>query len=341
MRWLLVDENSLGYDLSDFEAVAAFVRSRPNAIHFIFTRSTNITLFAESLSGPNVHYLGYPKRKPGPHDRLAELSQALGVDPVNVRRFSDLPQYVADAKLIGKRLAPSGRGYFNVSAELVASYEDELRTIAARCTTQRVALAIVSGVKALSDVGRTLAQQQEEGRRQSFPWSHVATTVARLQQHVAPFDCSILPLSVQYGLRAGVRRETTDASTLSGLSPAIEVFDSVEWTDAVEQQAAFYVAAKQFAESQQLPLVVIGNASTYLHLLLGVLGTPGAVAVGLHSYPVGDPRDGRAYWETVAEQLPDFWAFRQQSAGDWGSVATAIADQLSELLVKRLTTTTS
>jgi hypothetical protein len=105
----------------------------------------------------------------------------------------------------------------------------------------------------------------------------------------------------------------------------IRTFDDVDWTDNPLQQVAFYQAVKQVARQ---PTVTIGNASTYLHLMLGAVGTFEQMMVALHDAPVSSPRDGRSYWEGVPAHVPQLSVFRQDAPGEWSYVSENITQRL-------------
>ncbi|MGC4086732.1 MAG: hypothetical protein QM756_02320 [Polyangiaceae bacterium] len=334
MKFLLHDSDSLGYDFRDFEAVVSLVQANSTDDFFIYTRATNIDLFAHTLSGPNVHYIGYAKHAFA-NDSLAGLCAALAIPSERVRPFASLYAELGSlAKLRTGELVPSGASYLKPPPALVENYLARLRAVASSFVPLRVVFAVVSGLKPKSDVGESQATRYEEGRRQTYPLEEIAQVARHVQDVTSPRGLAFVPLCVQYGNRREVAEGVARVNQTCGLKYPIQVVDDVDWDASPHQQAACYAALKQFASESGVPTIAYGNASTYLHLILASAGAFDAIAVALHGYPVEHPRDGRAYLRELSEHLDWFQTFTQERAGSWDDVTVAIQRDVERAIAR-------
>jgi len=335
-RYLIRDGNSLGYDFRDFEAVLAFAAAHANDSLYIYTRASNIELFAATLAGDQVSYIGYPKREPA-FERLATLSARLGVEPANSLSFRALHAAVQNRpKLPSGYLLPSADGYLRSIPALVDRYHAQLVELAAEYSAQRVVFAVVSGLKPESELGADHSARAEEGRRQTFPLSSVVRVVGQVQRALQPLGVAFVPLYVQYGSRNDVLSQLAEANRSSDLCSPLRLLLDVDWDSQPQQQAACYSAIQRYSRERKLPAVALGNASTYQHLILGAVGGFDAMAVALHGYEVAHAGDGRAYWDELSRALPFLRTFRQECPGVWDGVASAMDAYLKRTVLERL-----
>jgi hypothetical protein len=327
-RYLLYDGDSLGYDFRDFEAVLEFCRARANDPLFIYTRSSNIDLFSNTLFHPRVTYLGY-SRGDSPREPASSVARRLGVDAEASFAFGDLHALVSNRpKLSTGHLIPNPSGYLEVPRALVEHYLGRLEAAARELGARQTVFAVVSGLKPESDVGKDAEQRHEEGRRQTYPLERIADVAMHLQRSLDARGIAVVPLCVQYGDRAELSATLAEIQAEKGLAHPLRIVEDVDWNDGPLQQAAFYAALRRHGAEHHSPVVVFGNASTYLHLIFASAGGFDAMAVALHGYPVQHPRDGRAYWEDVASHSRSLRTFRQMHAGEWDDVTEAICEYL-------------
>lgn len=331
MACLLFDADSLGYDLRDFESVLDFAERHPGEQLVVVTRASNIELFSTSLCGSHVTYVGYSKYAGRPDPQ--EVARSLGISSPRMLSFAETHSFVEGRNKGAAAVPlPNGRSYLRAPEALVERFVQQLRALAASAHPLRPCFAIVSGLKPYSDVGETAAQHIEEGRRQTFPLERVFAVTKHVQEALAPNGGMLLPLCVQYGPRSEVRAHVERLNDEFRLSNPVGIFEDVDWDSQVHQHVAFYQALRQTG----IPVISYGNASTYLHAILGSVGTFDAMAVALHGYPAANARDGRGYWIEAALALPSLATFQQSIPGEWLDVSSQMASWLTAQCVERM-----
>jgi hypothetical protein len=327
-RYLLYDGDSLGYDFRDFEAVCEFSRVHPGDTLFVYTRSSNIELFTNTLTRPQVRYLGYSKHD-SPRSPPSSLAEQLGIEADATLAFEELHSLVSNrAKSSSGHLIPNPAGYLELPRTLVERYQERLEAMARELGTPRTVFAVVSGLKPTSDVGEDAEQRLEEGRRQTYPLERIAEVANLLQRSLGNRGVALVPLCVQYGDRTEIAAALAEIQAGQRLEHPLRLIEDIDWNDQPLQQAAFYAALRRYGAEHRSPVVTFGNASTYLHLILAAVGGFGAMAVALHGYPLQHPRDGRAYWEELASRSRNLRTFRQSTPGDWDEVTRAMCEHL-------------
>lgn len=330
MPFLLFDANSLGYDIRDFESVKNFADLHRHEELVVITRATNIELLANNLS--RAVFVGYPKEglRPNPMD----LASKLGIGDSQVLSFAQTHVYVTHrVKAADGSPLPSLQPYLFPQEALVQQYSHQLSELVSQSAPDRVAFALISGLKPMSDVGETVEERLEEGRRQTLPFEHVFRVTKNVQATLAGEGVRVMPLCVQYGPRSRVRAMLDHLNAEWDLLHPVRIFEDVDWDSHVHQQAAFYCALRRLG----LPIVVYGNAASFLHVLLATVGQVDAMAIALHGYSVSHARDGRHYWRSACDVLPTLKLFEQTVPGEWSEVSRRMGEWITAALMRRFT----
>jgi hypothetical protein len=336
---LLHDTCSLGYDLRDFEVALDFMNSEANEQFLIYTDERNIEIFQNSISTRQVQFKGYSKGSFSTKE-LSNLirSNAIGSDAIF--SFSDLCAKFPDkAKLISGSLKPSLKPYLNPPKNLVGLYKEFLNELSSCYDNRIVVFAIVSGLKPLSDVGRTPKEQKLEGGRQTYPFQEIADILKFIQDSFIQEEVVFIAISAQYGEPCSIRYLVERVSKDISLKFPIQVFEDVDWSDRPEQQAAFFRAIHERACDLRIPSVAFGNASTYQHLIIAATGGFHVSGVALDSYDKPPVRDGRPYWKDLSRgELPGLRAFQQahDNPGNWKPVTEDMKNYLKDSILSYL-----
>ncbi len=320
MRYLLYDSNSLGYDLRDFEAVLEFVLQHPNDNVYVCTDARNIPLFQATRAASRIRYYGYPART-DPGIFLDILCNHLSIPSDEMISFSGVHECIDKTR----ECLPSGflvpyEPYFHLPTDVVAELVPIVERFVELVKPYRAAFLLVSGLKMVSDVGDTLDERVEEGRRQTYPLDDIAKIIERLAEPARILGRVLVPICIQYGDPDEVQAALERMNSSVKLPVPVQWVGEVDWTDDILHQAAFYRALQLVASRGSIPLMTLGNASTYGHLLLATLGNINQMVVCLHNFAEEHLRDGRTYWEELGQKLPFLKILRQTEPGRWHEV---------------------
>jgi len=336
---LLHDSCSLGYDLRDFEVVLDFMNFKRNEQFLIYTDERNIEIFQSSISSTKVQFEGYSKGSFSKKD-LSNLIKSNAISFNAIFSFSDLYAKLPDkAKLPSGFLKPSFKPYLNPPENLVGFYREFVDKLSKSYDNSIVIFSIVSGLKPLSDVGKTLEEQKLEGHRQTYPFEEIADTLKYIQDSLIREQVVFVAISAQYGEPDSIKCLADKVSKDKSLKFPIEVFEDINWSDHPEQQAAFFRAVHERACDLRIPSVAFGNASTYQHLIIASTGGFHVSAVALDSYDKPPPRDGRPYWKELSSgELPGLKSFQQDpdNPGNWRSVTEDMKNYLKDSILSYL-----
>lgn len=331
---IIHDSCSLGYDFRDFELVLDFIKSKSNHQIFIYTDERNIPIFENSVPS-NIRFEGYPKRLFS-KEQLHDLGKKHCINSDKILCFSDLYPLVTDRdKLSSGFLKPNGKAYLKPPENLVKTYKNTLEKLANNYNYS-VIFAIVSGLKPLSDVGRTLDEQKLEGYKQTYPFEEIAEVLKFIQNSLVNQGIALIPISAQYGEPTEIEQLMKQVSQDKELKFPIKTIKDIDWSDKPEQQAAFFKAVHERACDIGIPSVAFGNASTYQHLIIAATGGFHLSAVALDCYYKDISRDGRPYWKDLGNDgLPGLRAFQQSfdNPGNWNSVTKAMQQYLQESIL--------
>jgi hypothetical protein len=255
-----------------------------NEQFLIYTDERNIEIFQNSISSKQVQFRGYSKGSFSKQE-LSNLIESNMVSSDAIFSFSDLYAKFPDkAKLPSGSLKPSLKPYLNPSESLIKFYRDSLDELSKCYGNYLVLFSIVSGLKPLSDVGKTPEEQKLEGSRQTYPFEEIADILKFIQDSLIQKKVVFIAISAQYGEPHGVRNLINKVNKDEALKFPIKVFEDIDWSDQPEQQAAFFRAIHERALDLEIPSVAFGNASTYQHLIIAATGGFHVSAVALDSY---------------------------------------------------------
>ncbi|XZN96730.1 MAG: hypothetical protein ACM65K_28545 [Microcoleus sp.] len=336
---LLHDGCSLGYDYRDFEVVLDFIESKPNHQFLIYTDERNIKIFENSVSSNCVQFEGYPKSSFS-KEQLYKLAEEKSISYDKIFSFSNLYEKVKNKdRLSSGYLKPSHKPYLVTTNDLVRSYREILDKLAERYSSYIVVFSVVSGLKPLSDIGRTPDEQKLEGERQTYPFEEIANVLKFLQAYFIEQRIAVIAISAQYGNPKEIKQLFSKVNQDKYLKFPIETLEEIDWSNKPEQQAALFRAVHERACYMGLPSIAFGNASTYQHLIIAATGGFYLSAVALDSYAKDSSRDGRPYWQELGNgELSGLKVFQQKSdaPGDWKPVSQAIQVYLQEGILDRV-----
>jgi hypothetical protein len=336
---LLHDSCSLGYDFRDFEVVLGFINSKMDEQFLIYTDERNIEIFQNSISRKQVQFKGYSKGSFSTQE-LSNLIESNKINPDEIFSFSDLYAKLPDkSKLPSGSLKPSLKPYLNPHENSVEFYRKFLDKLSKCYDNHLVLFSIVSGLKPLSDVGKTPEEQKLEGSRQTYPFEEIADILKFIQDSLVQEEIVFIPISAQYGESHSIKNLIDRVSKDKSLRFPIKVLEDIDWSNRPEQQVAFFRAIHERARDLGIPSVAFGNASTYQHLIIAATGGFHVSAVALDSYDKPPIRDGRPYWKELSSGgLPGLKAFQQDqnNPGHWESVTEAMKNYLKESIFSYL-----
>jgi hypothetical protein len=310
-----------------------------NEQFLIYTDERNIEIFQKSISSKQVQFRGYSKGS-FPKQELSTLIESNIVSSDAIFSFSDLYAKLPNkSKLQSGSFKPSLKPYLNPSESLIEFYRESLDELSKCYVNHLVLFSIVSGLKPLSDVGKTPEEQKLEGSRQTYPFEEIADILKFIQDSLIQEKVVFIAISAQYGEPQGIRNLINKVNKNKVLKFPIKVFEDIDWSDKPAQQAAFFRAIHERALDLGIPSVAFGNASTYQHLIIAATGGFHVSAVALDSYDKPPIRDGRPYWKELSNgELPGLRAFQQDhnNPGNWSSVTEAMKNYLKESILDYL-----
>lgn len=323
---IIHDNGSVGYDFRDLQAVLLFLTSFTETA-IIYTDERNVELFKSSLPA-STQFMAYSARQ-FPTEIIEGLEQNnLVVSFQECVALSGVKTMECGHPVIDDT-------YMTAPQYLVQQYRELLQNLAVtlpQYPQHTVVFAVVAGLKPISDSGTTPTEKQLEGARQTFNFNEIAKVLKPLQDSLNNLGIALIPISAQYGDVAELTALFAEVSEAQNLRYPIQLVKAVDWSNGMEQQAAFFTALHQRAKNLDLPSVVFGNAATYQHLQLGVTGGFDISAVAIHSYPTPPEKDGRDYWKELAVTRSNFGCFQQPAdqSGNWNDVTTAMTSWLFE-----------
>lgn len=320
------DGNSTGFAIRDTELLLAKARKYQEQEFFYYCDERFVPLFSGILP-QNVQLEGYPARSP--NNEIFEACLALS----SIREEKLLP------------LLPCGiqkpSRYIQFRENDLREHLDLFDGLFPELLDQRpyrqgqrdkVLPIIVSGLKPESDEGGDDKRKRiEAGRRQTFPFENIASVIHRVENDFP--DYAMLPISVQYGDPEELQALFDEISTNASLRQGIWLPKTVDWNNDFLNQAKFIASIQTYCRQNNLPTISVGNASTYLHLILALGGFDHSLVA--HDSEQ-DPKaiQNRKYWRNVALQnICGVKVFTQMddNPGDWTNVTNDMCGALREI----------
>ena len=315
---MILTQNSTGFDLRDacvFSSIDDAVIACDN-------------LFSESF--PDISFIGYDRKEyEGFKEQIAGQYEIVTAE--------ELHKKIAEKN--ASQILPTGftvpTPYLKAPEALVERYVELLNKIKSRYGKKIFVPCLVSGLKPVSDSGKTEEEQRRKGWQQTLPFEDIAEILKEVQNELGKDDIVFYPISTQYW---GGQTPEELCQLLHDVSadlwyPIDMLFGEVDWQDKPEEWVAFYQALQIFCDENRIPLVGFGHLSTWMHAILGTVGNYYNMCLisAMDSFP-REERDGRIYWHEVTDALDGFFTLQQHEPGNWKNVKEGIKGRILSLL---------